>query len=196
MSQIDAVTQSALSQLAGFNDAYAGATANNGEGFAGEWPPEGLHACTVRNILVKPMSKKFKNKKEAGKEYEFQGVLFQFVYVCNQVVEGQKDPSVPLEWKGEPMFIPSNPAAIPASMDWVKTMSTERLKGHLGVINGTIGSNIQADVAAALTKITSGTVIVNVDVQGRDGNQSAEDKAAGKKAARFKSEYLKEALAS
>ena len=111
MSAMDTTTANALSMLAGFNSAYSEATANNGEGGLGEWPPHGKHACAITSITIKPDKKKVRNK-QTGLDMEFDGATVQFHYRCNDVIPTQKDPSQPLEWKGAPFFLPANPAAI------------------------------------------------------------------------------------
>lgn len=195
MSQMDPTTASALSLLAGFNTAYNDATANNGEGGLGEWPPHGKHPCAVTSITVKAETKKMKDKK-TGIDHEFPGLAVQFHYRCNDVIPTQKDPSTPLEWKGAPFFLAANPAAVPAGLSWLITMNAERLKGHLVCVNGAVGTNIQADLQAAIAKVSSQQVHAVVFCEYRDGKQSADDKASGKAAPQYKTEFLTEALAS
>lgn len=195
MSAMDTTTANALSMLAGFNSAYSEATANNGEGGLGEWPPHGKHACAITSITIKPDKKKVRNK-QTGLDMEFDGATVQFHYRCNDVIPTQKDPSQPLEWKGAPFFLPSNPSAIPENLSWLKTMAADRLKGHLACVNGAVGTNIQGDLQAAMTKVASQQVHAIVYCEYRDGKQSAEDKAKGNAAPQYKTEFLTEALAS
>lgn len=191
---IDNATASALSMLAGFNKAYSDANANNGEGGLGEWPPHGKHACAITSISIKPDTKKARNK-ATGQDMEFKGVTVQFHYRCNDVIPTQKDPSQPLEWKGAPFFLPANPAEVPETLSWLKTMPADRLKGHLACINGSASPNIQADLQAAMAKVTSEQVHAIVFCEYRPGKQSAEDKAAGKAAPEYKTEFLTESIA-
>jgi hypothetical protein len=195
MSQIDTTTASALSMLAGFNTAYGTANANNGEGGLGEWPPHGKWACAVTSITIKPETKKIVDKK-TGLNHEFPGVSIQFHYRCNDVIPTQKDPAQPLEWKGAPFFLASNPASIPAGLSWLTTMNADRLKGHLTCINGTVGSNIQADLQAAIAKVSGDTQVHAVVLcEYKDAKQTPQEKAEGKSASTYKTEFLTESLA-
>jgi hypothetical protein len=192
---LDTATASALSLLTGFNNAYNDATANNGEGGLGEWPPHGKYACAITSIAVKAETKKIKSRRN-GVEYAFPGVSVQFHFRCNDVIPTQKDPSQPLEWKGAPFFLVANPASVPEDLSWLISMNADRLKGHLACVNGALGNNIQADLQAAITKVSSQQVHAMVFCEYRDGKQSVQDKAEGKAAVQYKTEFLTEALAS
>ena len=59
-----------------------------------------------------------------------------------------------------------------------------------------VGTNIQADLQAAIKKVAEQQVHALVFCEYRDGKQSAQDKAEGKAATQYKTEFLTEALAS
>lgn len=196
MSQLD-TSASAIAALAAFNTAYAEASANNGEGGQGEWPTPGPHSCTITGLTVKvEQGKEFNDKNlGGGAKIKVDGVFVQFLFRCDDIIPGQKDPTQPLEWKGSSFFIPLDPSKCVGKNDWMVRMPAERLKGHLRIINGVDNPNIQAALTQALTTINSRQVHVTVDVQERPGSQTAEQKASGKPAPVYKTEYLKELLA-
>lgn len=196
MSQFDA-SASAIAALAAFNTAYAEASANNGEGGQGEWPPSGSHNCTVTGITIKmEQGKEFNDKNTpGGAKLKLDGVFVQFLYRCDDLFPGQKDPTQPLDWKGASFFIPTDPSKCVGKNDWMIRMPAERLKGHLRIINGADNPNIQAALTQALSTINSRQVHVEVDIQERPGSQTAEQKASGKPAPVYKTEFLKQLLA-
>lgn len=184
MSQVQ-TDPSVIALFSQFNEGYAKATADTGQGFLGEWPPKGQHLCTVTNITLE-------KAKRTIKGFEVNGVEVQFHYVCNDPIPG-KDAAAQVggfEWKGAPMLIPASGfASLPQNLSWM-AREGDRLKGHLTAILGAnLTNNIMADLPTAINLVQTSKKIVNVDCQYQEGKVSA-DAPAGTQAKTYRKEFI------
>jgi len=188
MSQVP-TDPSVMQLFTAFDDRYSKSKVDTGQGFLGEWPPAGDWMCSVTDISLNKAQQKRTGKD--GQVFDGPGVEVQFHFRCNDVLPGKlaEEQQGGFEWKGKPMFIPANPAAVPASLDWM-FKDGERLKGHLrGVLGVASGTSLQADIMAALAAVKSTNVVCNVRCQYDKGKVKA-DAPAGTQPPEYKQEFI------
>jgi hypothetical protein len=128
------------------------ATADQGLGSLGEWPPAGVHNCYV--IGVSSHEGEFK---QAGDGAMFPAVVTQFTY---QLVE-DPDHAEPLEFKGAPMTIPQDPSQITNEGSQIRArIEIQRLKGHMKTLLGREPGDIGADMGEIESMLSGETSVV------------------------------------
>ena len=169
MNQTKAIFSSMQSA---FNDVQA----DQGLGSLGEWPPAGTHNCYLLSCSVG--EGKFK---QAGDGQEFPAVSVQFTY---QLVE-DPDHAEPLEWKGAPMTIPTDPSQITHEGSQIRArIEMQRLKGHMKTLLGREPGDIGSDMGE-IEAMLSGEQSVVCSVQCKYNTRGERT---------FKSEYLQSLL--
>lgn len=160
------------------NESFAQAEAATGDGFQGEWPPEGIHDCFVIGLTLKPDLAKFKNAN--GTEVKIPCALIQFEYQWSEPETSPTfDPSrPPLVWKGEAFRLVPNyhrNAEIPDNMKTAFRIAEERFKGHSSKLlnrQPTDCTNVGECVQAMLTKINGDTrVAASIKIVHREGKR-------------------------
>lgn len=182
--------------FASMNESFAQAEASTGEGFQGEWPPEGTHDCSVTGLIMKPDQAKFKNAE--GTEVKLPCALIQFEY---EWAEPETSPTYdpnrpPLAWKGEAFrLVPGyhRNASIPENMKTAFRIAEERFKGHASkILNRQAAecTNVGECVQAMLSKINGDTrVVASVKVVHREGKLRP-NAPAGTRPPVYKTEFI------
>lgn len=169
-------------------DTFAKVEANTGEGFLGEWPPEGEHTCFLDNITVVEATIKLKS----GELIPCVRVQFAFEVIPDES-DVDYNPDTPgLSWKGVPFNLttleavpnddhPTFPTRRRVEVDW------ERLKGHLSKCLGKTQQelmNPMVELSNLMAIVENTKPILKVNVQHRKANN-------GKT---YKTEYIKDQM--
>ena len=125
---------------------FQSASAAQGLGSLGEWPPQGEHNCYVLDVAVNTDAT-FKEA-QAGGGQEHPAITIQFRY---QLME-DPDRAEPLVFKGAPITIPQDMSAIQQEGSQTRArIELQRLKGHLKTL---LGSE-PADMSSAMEEVDS-----------------------------------------
>jgi len=120
---------------------FANATADQGLGSLGEWPPKGEHNCYVLGMNISEGT-----FRQTGDGQEFPAMVVQYHY---QLCE-DPDRAEPLIWKGAPMTVPADPTVLTHEGSQIRArIELGRLKGHMK----TILSYDPVDIGAAFEEI-------------------------------------------
>lgn len=89
------------------NKQAANSTPDTGEGWQGEWPPEGVTENAITGITMKPAKvKRYVNKVE--REFDCVSVRFAYQVIPDENEPGYDAKKPPLKWQGKPMEIISD----------------------------------------------------------------------------------------
>jgi len=138
--------------FASMQKSFEDATADQGLGSLGEWPPAGVHNCYV--IGVATTESEFK---QAGDGQVFPAVQVQFTY---QLVE-DPDHAEPLEFKGAPISIPQDPTQITHEGSQIRArIETQRLKGSMKTLLGREPGDVGSDMEEITSMLSGETSVV------------------------------------
>ena len=162
--------------FASLQSAFEEVSADQGLGSLGEWPVKGNHNCYVLGVSMNDGT-----FKETGTGNEFPAITVQFNY---QLVD-DPDHAEPLEWKGAPMTIPTDPSQISHEGSQIRAkIEMQRLKGHMKTLLGREPGDLGADIGEIESMLSGDTsVVCTIRCQYNErGNRT------------FKSEYLQSLL--
>lgn len=154
----------ALFQQANAN--FAALPADTGEGFQGEWPPEGECVAFVLGVDITPGS--FREK--GGAEVACADVTFRYQVIPDHTAPDYNPAKPGLEFRGARMQIVDESRLKDDGAKTRAQIDKRRLKGFLLKINGAAPADLLAGVREALAKVSaSKRVALRLFIEYREG---------------------------
>tara|TARA_R100000234_G_scaffold14294_1_gene7879 strand:- start:9085 stop:9600 length:516 start_codon:yes stop_codon:yes gene_type:complete len=139
--------------FASLQEEYNTATADQGLGSLGEWPPAGNHECYVLGMTIDDNA----SFRQSSDGQEFPSIMVQFEY---QLVD-DPDRSTPLIWKGAPFNLIKDSGNLTHDGSKTRTrIEMERFKGHLKTLMGGDMADLPSAIDTVQSKFNGDSAVV------------------------------------